>query len=615
MSENPKMTPYLRAAMELLPPQFPQDQLNAVKMVLIRDFAGYRFADDTRQKLIENGTPCETWGDILAIQKELPGLQAKTIISDADAAAVNAAVEEFEKCKPDTETIYNAFKKKEIAVTRLREMLQVHSKHLAEETGENTARAIVTAIANTAGRAISQLKLKSINLQSLRDIDDVYSMILLACQIAGMWEGGRTEAQRVELVKENGDPFGFPNHIQLMALADGYDLVSLPTEKLVTEFEGYAVTLFEVCDILNGRKTDMTTQGQSWPQPQEPPDSYADELAEISKITSSTARNYLAANDTLSNHLNSQTKCLQINEEIRIPDSRQAAKTVFIPASLESEFELSRPINEYDRAVSNAVYSLMDAGNKAVTAAMIYRTMTGKTDGEAAPPAALKRIDESMEKMAVIRVTADLTDAAAARKVQINGQPIGKGQPLKIKNYLLPTESVTVKIKGKTTIAYKILSTPPLYAWAKMTRQITTMPAEVMDVKKVRGGRISCQSESASETRTAVKSYLLRQLAAIYERATLTDDIRQKNRPRTRGKTDKKDGPYTGSIRYDSVMRAAGVDWDGLTRPMKVKYRTFIKDCLTNWQNDPALSFNGFMFEEYKEKTKIIGLRITYPQC
>lgn len=168
---------------------------------------------------------------------------------------------------------------------------------------------------------------------------------------------------------------------------------------------------------------------------------------------------------------------------------------------------------QYDRSVYDAVSTLYVAGDPAhvITPAQVYRTMTG-TDSTPSPQQ-LAAVTRSLDKMRFIRARINCTDELRARRITLNSQQINHGE---IDTYLLTAEAVRVEAGGNKITAYKVIKTPILYEYASAIGQVLTLPAAVIDVKKLnRDGSISTRSMPSTEDRIVVKSYLIRRIEGM----------------------------------------------------------------------------------------------------
>lgn len=167
---------------------------------------------------------------------------------------------------------------------------------------------------------------------------------------------------------------------------------------------------------------------------------------------------------------------------------------------------------EYDRQVSDAILSLYLHGHKShfMTADMIYRAMT--TQDVNPSPQSIGAVTKSIEKMRRIRVTVDATEELRARGItDVNGNPITYQRD----NYLLVATGHTFKAGGKIVKGYSIDSEPILYNYAKLTGQVLTVNANLLNICDVTPtGQIGAPIKN-SEQRIPVKGYLLRRVEVM----------------------------------------------------------------------------------------------------
>ena len=163
-----------------------------------------------------------------------------------------------------------------------------------------------------------------------------------------------------------------------------------------------------------------------------------------------------------------------------------------------------QPCTEYDRNVADAVTSLFLYGDPShiITPATVYRAMIHSTGTETPSPQTLGAVTRSLDKGRFVRVQIDCTQELLRRNASLNGEQITGG---KVDTYLLPLEKIEVMAGGKRVTAYKILKTPVLYDYARLTKQVLTVPAKLLDVPNA----------SNTEQRISIKGYLLRRITVM----------------------------------------------------------------------------------------------------
>lgn len=163
-----------------------------------------------------------------------------------------------------------------------------------------------------------------------------------------------------------------------------------------------------------------------------------------------------------------------------------------------------QPCTEYDRNVADAVTSLFLYGDPShiITPATVYRAMIHSTGTETPSPQTLGAVTRSLDKSRFVRVQIDCTQELLRRNASLNGEQITGG---KVDTYLLPLEKIEVMAGGKRVTAYKIIKTPVLYDYARLTKQVLTVPAKLLDVPNA----------SNTEQRISIKGYLLRRITVM----------------------------------------------------------------------------------------------------
>ena len=192
---------------------------------------------------------------------------------------------------------------------------------------------------------------------------------------------------------------------------------------------------------------------------------------------------------------------------------------------------------EYDRQVSDAILSLYLHGHKShfMTADMIYRAMTTTPDVNPSPQS-IGAVTKSIEKLRRIRVTIDATEELRARGfTDINGNPITYQRD----NYLLVATGHTFKSGGKIVKGYSIDSEPILYNYAKLTGQVLTVNANLLNICDVTPtGQIGAPIKN-SEQRIPVKGYLLRRVEVMRHDKKQAQDSYRKHETRRQNEARK----------------------------------------------------------------------------
>lgn len=252
------------------------------------------------------------------------------------------------------------------------------------------------------------------------------------------------------------------------------------------------------------------------------------------KLNSVLPKNHVIPNNKLANIM---TRRIIGIGKITLEESRKGAKKpVETTCTLDYEGDKvhlsgQQPFTEYDRNVYNAVSSLYVYGDQShiVTPAMVYRAMTGLTDSEKPTAGQLAAVKRSLDKMRFIRARIDCTEELKARRTTLYSKQINGGE---IDTYLLAADAIKVQAGGQTVQAYCIIKTPILYEYAAAVKQVSTVPASVLDVKEISeitvdgvktltiGPRLS-----NTEARILIKGYLIRRIEGMKGKNSLNNPV------------------------------------------------------------------------------------------
>lgn len=220
-----------------------------------------------------------------------------------------------------------------------------------------------------------------------------------------------------------------------------------------------------------------------------------------------------------------------------------------------------QPFTEYDRNVLDAATSLYEYGDEShvITPATVYRAMVHATETETPSPQQIGAVTRSLDKMRFVRVQIDCSEELTRRKLSLNGAQVTGG---KIDTYLLALEKIEVIAGGQKVTAYKIMKTPILYDYSRLTGQVLTVPAALLDIRDKTGAKVS-----NTERRIAIKGYLLRRIE------------------RMKGKTGNRQSRH---ILYADIY-ASVCEGDPKEKEQRL-IREYVALVLTNWKRDKYIT-------------------------
>lgn len=244
----------------------------------------------------------------------------------------------------------------------------------------------------------------------------------------------------------------------------------------------------------------------------------------------------------------------------RATRGKSAEITSYTIVSYEGENGLvNKSLTEYDRQVGDTLASLWLYGDPShiITPEIVYRNMTQRTQSETPSPQQIGAVTRSLEKMRRVHIYVDATNEMRKRGA------IGSNDTAIFDDFAISLRGVTVISSGKTIKAYQIKDEPILLAYSRMTNQLITTSADLLDIKRLdKNGRITTTSIANTENRIAVKGYLLRRIEVIRNDAAKTAEKQRKENARAKraGETPKKIKPeQEPTILFDTLFTETGI--------------------------------------------------------
>lgn len=191
---------------------------------------------------------------------------------------------------------------------------------------------------------------------------------------------------------------------------------------------------------------------------------------------------------------------VEVSEITQMPMATRISLSFF--GDHERGVSCSNKLTNFDREVIDAV-STLAVSHEIMTAAMIYRMITGKKPSVKLVPAQTKRVEESMMRCASCQVRIDLSPELNSLLPSKNNQ----NEQLSYTGSAISFEAIEHKNKSKTTTFYKIHTIPPFVLFAEKLGKISQIPLELLDTPV-----------SKTDDIIAVQSYLLRVIEASKKR-------------------------------------------------------------------------------------------------
>lgn len=177
------------------------------------------------------------------------------------------------------------------------------------------------------------------------------------------------------------------------------------------------------------------------------------------------------------------------------------------------DLKFSKKFTVFDKEVIDAVSTLAQISD-VMNSASIYRTITGKQEGQYINPAQRARVEESMEKCRTCIVSLSLSDGE---------QKQYRSSAIAFSNL------ITDHKKSETMTYYKILEIPILYRLAETLGKISSFPSVLLDTPV-----------SKTESVIAIQSFLLKSIDLMQKNLSEDCDILWSEIYKASGKEDTK---------------------------------------------------------------------------
>lgn len=257
-------------------------------------------------------------------------------------------------------------------------------------------------------------------------------------------------------------------------------------------------------------------------------------------------------------------------------------------------------MTEYERQVSDAVISLYieakEQGLQPVfTTDMIFRAMPG--GGDKASAQQKGAITKAIDKMRRLKVVVDATAELRQRGI------IGKDKTFTLDDYYLSAAKAEYKVKngGQIVAAYKLHAEPLILRYSRQTKQLITVNAKFLEIKKVKHGTVSSEIVTMNANRQAMTGYMLRRIAVMKKDIeTAREALRAYNNRRKKDPTleEKPLAAFrkqSDTILFATLFKETGTETTNRDRIMD--NRNFCFDVLDYWKA------TGYI-KGYKQQTK-----------
>lgn len=193
-----------------------------------------------------------------------------------------------------------------------------------------------------------------------------------------------------------------------------------------------------------------------------------------------------------------------VNKEDKTCLVTMPSKNVMVTLDLMEKDDVSlssKNVTMYDLAVMDSVYTLYKSGCSEFTPEMIAKVMSGDLHAYIKPQKA-GSVRKSLDKLASIRISLDITDELLAR-----GLKLKEGERGVLKDYLLPLREMQLKAANGKVIqsGFQLKEIPILYDYAERTGHIATVPTTMLEVDSV----------TDTDDNIIIKRYLIRRIEEL----------------------------------------------------------------------------------------------------
>lgn len=171
-------------------------------------------------------------------------------------------------------------------------------------------------------------------------------------------------------------------------------------------------------------------------------------------------------------------------------------------------------LEAFERDVMDGVSSIWKRGQKDgyqicfFTAVDVYAAMPG--GGGKPSKSMLEKIEKAITKLSRIRIEIDATDELRQLRILKQGEKFSKES-----NVLFVERYKAQSANGKVTNGWIIYQKPILYEYAELRKNIIEVPSRVIQIKEIKGGKLSDTNIAMSDNRRALVSHLVRRVGVI----------------------------------------------------------------------------------------------------
>ena len=145
----------------------------------------------------------------------------------------------------------------------------------------------------------------------------------------------------------------------------------------------------------------------------------------------------------------------------------------FLPDSFGTTIPMPRNFNSYDENVLRGIFTLLDNGYTSFTARQVYNAFAGKP---AKNHTTVEKVTKSIDKMRMTLISIDWSAHARMRGVIADPDAC-----IVVNENFISADYYSFYLNGQAVKGYKINKLPPLYRYAKISKQLANIDRSLLE--------------------------------------------------------------------------------------------------------------------------------------